>query len=224
MKKFVVFLLVVVLIIGSACSRTTAGLDPSGPDDAGDPGAEEPGDPGEDTGEMLTCGHASNYILSFDHTLTVNAEATSLTHILKQGSIALVSELDAVVHDTLLTTVLPQVLNFEYMGVLGDCSVDAAGQVTVSAEGYCEDGIVYLNITESWGEAAGTMVCDGGGVPFSAPGYSYTHTGVTGSGEEFLLTNDAAGYTLMKPFLGGEGYHSWTLEIDIALEPLVTED
>jgi len=43
-------------------------------------------------------------------------------------------------------------------------------------------------------------------------------------GEEFLITDDAAGHTLMKPFLGGEGYHSWTLQMDISLVPLVPEE
>ena len=225
MKKIIIaLLLTVVLILGSACSAKIADAVPSGAEEAGDSEGDNAEDASEDTGEVLTCGHASNYILSFDHTLTVNAEGTSLTHILKQGSIALISELDAVVHDTLLTTALPQTLDFEYMGVLGPCSVDAAGQVTMSAEGYCEDGIVYLTITEDWGSTEGSMTCDGAPVPFSAPGYTATNAGASGMGEEFLITDDAAGHTLMKPFLGGEGYHSWTLQMDIGLVPLVPEE
>jgi hypothetical protein len=225
MKKIIiVLLLAAVLIIGSACSAKTADAVPSDAEGAEDSGGEPSEDISEDTGEVLTCFHASNYILTFDHTLTVNAANTSLTHILKQGSIALVSEFDSGSHDTLLTTVNPQTLGFEYLGVVGECSVDAGGEVTMSAEGYCEDGIVYLIITENWGGTEGTMTCDGALVPFSAPGYSATNSGATGMGEEFLITDDPEGHTLMKPFLGGEGYHSWTLQMDISLVPLVPEE
>ncbi|RLD02061.1 MAG: hypothetical protein DRI46_01535 [Chloroflexi bacterium] len=225
MKKLVIALvLAVVVIVGSACGAKTADAVPAGAEDAGVSGGDTAEKIKEDTGEVLTCFHASNYSLTFDHTLTVNAANTSLTHILKQGSIALASEYDSGSHDTLLHTVNPQTLDFEYMGVVGVCSVDAAGEVTMSAEGFCEDGIVYLTITESWGGTDGTMVCDGSSVPFSAPGYTATHSGASGMGEEFLITDDAAGHTLMKPFLGGEGYHSWTLQMDISLVPLVPEE
>lgn len=217
MKKIMIALLVTVLLLGgSGCAGKIASFIPSG--DSQSAGAEE------GTGEILTCFNASNYILSFDHTLTVNEQETSLTHILKQGGVALMSEEDSGAHDTTLQTALPQTLDFEYMGVVGPCAVDAAGKVTVSAEGYCEDGIVYLNITESWGNTEGTMTCDDEVMPFSVPGYSFTHTGEGGGGEEFLITDDSSGYTLMKPFLGGEGYHSWTLQMDVDLVPLVPEE
>ena len=225
MKKIIIALLLpAVLILASACSAKIADAVPSGAEEAGDSEGDTAEDASEDTGEVLTCLHASNYSLTFDHTLTVNAENTSLTHILKQGSIALISEFDSGSHDSLLSTANPQTLDFEYMGVLGPCSVDAGGEVTMSAEGYCDDGIVYLTITENWGGTEGTMTCDGAPVPFSAPGYSATNSGASGMGEEFLITDDADGHTLMKPFLGGEGYHSWTLQMDIGLVPLVPEE
>ena len=99
--------------------------------------------------------------------------------------------------------------------------------MVVSAEGYCDAGIVYLNITEDWSPAEGTMTCDGGGVPFSAPGSAFTHSGASGLGEEFLITDDSNGHTVMREFQGGEGYHSWTLSwdvSDVSLAPLVDGD
>ena len=225
MKKVIIALmLTVVLILGSACSAKIADAVPSGGEEAGDSEGDSAEDVSEDTGEVLTCFHASNYSLSFDHTLTVNAPNTSLTHILNQGSIALISEFNSGGHDSVLNTANPQTLNFEYMGIVGECSVDAGGEVTMSAEGYCDDGIVYLTITESWGGTEGSMTCDGANVPFSAPGYTATNAGASGMGEEFLITDDAAGHTLMKPFLGGEGYHSWTLQMDVSLVPLMPEE
>jgi hypothetical protein len=212
---------VLLLVLSTSCSALSL-VNP--PADAGDPSdAGGPDDTG-DTGELLTCFHASNYVLSFDHTLTVNEEGTSLTHILKQGGIALLSEANSGGHDAIITTASPQTLNFEYMGVLGPCSVDAAGTVNVSAEGYCDAGLVYLNITEDWSKTEGTMTCEDSVVPFSAPGASFTHSGASALGEEFLITNDSNGHTVMREFQGGEGYHSWTLMMDISLVPLVDED
>lgn len=118
---------VLLLVLSTSCSALSL-VNP--PPDAGD--SSDIGD----SGEVLTCFHAGNYVLSFDHTLTVNEEGTSLTHILKQGGIALLSEANSGGHDAIITTASPQTLNFEYLGVLGPCSVDAAGTVNVSAEGY----------------------------------------------------------------------------------------
>jgi len=226
---YLALLLLVILVLNSACTAlnlvnppSDAGSPPDDPADPVDPPADPPaaGD-SEDTGEVLTCFHTNNYVLGFDHTLTVNEEGTSLTHILKHGGIALLSEFLSGGHDAILTTISPQTLNFEYMGVLGPCSVDAGGTVVVSAEGYCDAGIVYLNITEDWSKTEGTMTCDGAGVPFSAPGAASTHSGASGLGEEFLITDDSNGHTVMREFQGGEGYHTWTLSWDVSLVPLV---
>ena len=212
---------VLLLVLSTSCSALSMVNPP--PDNQGESSQPDAGDSG-DTGEVLTCFHADNYVLSFDHTLTVNEEGTSLTHILKQGGIALLSEANSGGHDAIITTASPQTLNFEYMGVLGPCSVAATGTVNVTAEGYCDAGVVYLNITEDWSKTEGSMTCEDSVVPFSAPGASFTHSGASELGEEFLITDDSNGYTVMREFLGGEGYHSWTLMMDISLVPLVDED
>ena len=213
--------IVLLLVLSTSCSALSL-VNP--PPDEGDPSdAGDSSDTGE-TGEVLTCFHADNYVLSIDHKLTVNEEGTSLTHILKQGGIALLSEANSGGHDAIITTASPQTLNFEYMGVLGPCSVEAGGTVNVSAKGYCDAGLIYLNITEDWSATEGTMTCEDSVVPFSAPGAAFTHSGASGLGEEFLITNDSNGHTVMREFLGGEGYHSWTLSMDISLVPLVDED
>jgi hypothetical protein len=224
---YLALLLMAILVLNSACSAQNMANSPaaSGDSPADSPEDDTPADPppadSGDTGEVLTCYHANNYVLSFDHTLTVNEQGTSLTHILKQGNIALLSETNPDDFSVTITTASPQELSFEAMGVLGPCSVEAGGTVVVSAAGYCEGGIVYLNITEDWGPAEGTMTCEGQGVPFSAPGAAFTHSGASGLGEEFLITDDSNGHTVMREFLGGEGYHSWTLTMDVDLVPLV---
>jgi len=51
------------------------------------------------------------------------------------------------------------------------------------------------------------------------------HSGQDGAGEIFYLVEDAGGYSSMRPFLEGEGYHTWTLYTeDVPLEPLAPED
>ena len=93
--------------------------------------------------------------------------------------------------------------------------------MNVSAEGFCDAGVVYLNIKEDWSKAEGPMTCDEAVVPFSAPGSTSTHSGASGLGEEFLIADDSNGHTVMREFLGGEGYHSWTLAMEVDLVPLV---
>ncbi len=214
---YLALILMAILVLNSACSAQNL-VNPPPADPPAVPPA--PGDSG-DTGEVLTCYHANNYYLSFDHTLTVNEQETSLTHILKDGTIGLLSETNPDDFSVTITTFNPEELSFEYMGVLGPCSVAAGGTVVVSAEGYCDAGVVYLNITEDWGPAEGTMTCNSQGVPFSAPGAAFTHTGASGLGEEFLITDDSNGHTTLREFQGGEGYHSWTLTMDVNLVPLV---
>jgi hypothetical protein len=228
--------LVVILTLSSACSALSLVNPPpdNQPGDADDSGngsdddsagdSDESQDAG-DEGEILTCYHVETYKLSFDHTLTVNEEGTSLTHILKGGDIALQAETDPEDFTTQISTINPQSLSFEYLGVIGPCSVNAGGTVIVSAEGFCDAGVVYLNIKEDWQETEGNMTCEDAVVPFSVPGQAFTHSGASGMGEEFLVTDDAAGHTVMREFLGGEGYHSWTLAaLEIPTVPLIDED
>ena len=89
--------------------------------------------------------------LLFDHTLTVNEAETSLTHILKGGSIALQAETDPEDFETQISSIAPQTLNFEYMGVISACTVDAGGTVIVSAEGFCDAGVVCISILRKIG-------------------------------------------------------------------------
>ena len=174
-------------------------------------------------GELLGCFDVEGLTLSVDHTLTITEAETNLTHILQHGGIGLLVSTDTSQGDTAITTAAPQTLPYEYMGVVGPCVVDAEGEVVLSAEGYCEDGIVYLTITEDWQAASGTMTCDDDVMSFPIAGYKAVHSGEFGKGEEFLITSDPAGYTVLREFQGGDGYHSWTLAFDIGLVPLAPE-
>jgi hypothetical protein len=172
----------------------------------------------------LSCHEASNYMLYADHVLTVHAPETEITSILKQGGIALSQELsdDPGIEFT-VNTVSPQTLDYEVYGTVGPCAIEATGTVQLSATGNCTAGIVYLSITEDWSEANGTISCDDGVQPFTLPGYKATHTGQYGTGEEFLIINDTEGYIVQRPFLEGDGYHTWTLTMDIGPVPLVPD-
>jgi hypothetical protein len=175
-------------------------------------------------GSSLSCFDAEGFILMADHTLTVNQTDTSITHILKQGGIALTRDDNSQMGDYNLSTASPQNLNFEVIGTVGPCEIEANGIMLLSATGYCLDGIVYLTITESWQPANGTITCKDVVNSFTLPGYQAVHIGPYGMGEEFLVINDPNGYTVMREFLEGEGYHSWTLTTDIAPVPLAPDN
>lgn len=217
----------IVLLISSSCALIPQSLQQENESGSLDvpSGGDQPA-PVDDTdeGRLLGCFDVEGYTLSVDHTLTVTESETSLTHILQHGGIALLSSTDTDQGDTSITTAAPMTIPYEYMGVVGPCSVDAVGEVIFSAEGYCEEGIVYLTITEDWQPTQGTMACDDANVAFPIAGYTAVHSGANGLGEEFLISDDTAGFTVMREFLGGEGYHSWTLAFDIGLEPLAPED
>ena len=182
------------------------------------------GQPDDSDNALVGCLDVKAYTLSVDHTLTISEPETELTHILQHGSIGLLISTETDKGDCAITTAAPQTIPYEYMGVVGTCSVDAQGEVILSASGYCEDGIVYLVITEDWQATSGTMTCDDTVVPFPIAAYSAVHSGETGNGEEFLITAEQNGYTVMREFLEGDGYHSWTLAYDVELVPLAPDD
>jgi hypothetical protein len=97
-----------------------------------------------------------------------------------------------------------------------------------SAQGSCEAGVVSLFIEENWMALDGEMECidsDGDVVimPFNVPPMGVQkHSGQNGMGEIFYLVEGSEGYSTMRPFLEGEGYHTWTLYTeDVPLVPLV---
>lgn len=219
----------ILLLISSSCALIPIASqqeNDSGTIDQPSGGEPEPPAAAENSeeGALLGCFDVRAYTLSVDHTLTITETETSLTHILHHGGIALQTSQDTDKGDCSITTAAPMTISYEYMGVVGPCSVDAEGEVIFSAVGYCEDGIVYLTITEDWQPTSGTMVCDDTPVNFPIAGYTAVHSGQSGLGEEFLITEDVAGFTVMREFQGGEGYHSWTLAYDIELAPLTPED
>jgi hypothetical protein len=233
-KTLIHGILVFGILLTTACSLTSAQAEQETiPNTGSESGisiqmqADQSGNDSDESsfdGSSLGCFEAESFILKADHTLTVNQPDTSITHILKQGGIALMRDDNSQNGDYNLTTESPQVLSFEVIGNAGPCEIDASGTMTLSATGYCHDGIVYLTITEDWGETKGTMSCKDVINPFTTPGHTETHTGPYGMGEEFLIVNDPVGFTVMREFLEGEGYHSWTLAFDIAPAPLIPDD
>ncbi|HPR34529.1 MAG TPA: hypothetical protein PKY64_02555 [Anaerolineaceae bacterium] len=182
--------------------------------------AEEP----QDEMSFLSCPTSGeSLVLGFDHAVTIEQPDVNLTHILKEGYLTLVAgEADADGTVSLSSVGNPS-LDYEMMGVMGPCSVTMAGIMQVSASGTCNDGVVYLTIIETWQSADGNMVCDGTAMAFSSPGPgAFTHEGADGAGEVFYLVDSSEGYTVMRPFGAGSGYHSWTLyATQIPLVPLV---
>jgi hypothetical protein len=166
----------------------------------------------EPEGEFLSCpAEGETLTLAFDHALTIEMPDVNLTHILQYKTLVLnVIGVNAD-GDTEISSGTPLEMNYEMMGVMSKCSVEMEGVMLASAYGTCVDGVVYLNIIESWQPASGEMICDDDIIPFQSPGAEYEHTGANGMGEVFYLTSDVNGFTTMRPFQAGSGYHSWTL-------------
>jgi hypothetical protein len=154
----------------------------------------------------------SQLYLQLDHAVTFNYESMSLSHFLHQGTVLLQAGEGGVIG-----TVTPGELKYSIEGVMGpECSISGEGQMTVTVEGACEDGVVKLKIDENWQALTGEMECDMEGekstVPFDAPSVgNMPNYGPDGEGETFLLTSDEGGYVVMRPFEQGQGYHTWTL-------------
>lgn len=166
----------------------------------------------EPESEFLSCpAEGETLTLAFDHALTIEMPDVNLTHILQYKALVLnVTGVNAD-GDTEISSGTPLEMTYEMMGVMSKCSVEMEGVMLASAYGTCVDGVVYLNIIESWQPASGEMVCDDDFIPFQSPGAEYEHTGANGMGEVFYLTSDVNGFTTMRPFQAGSGYHSWTL-------------
>lgn len=234
-SKYLIISLLLFSLVLNACQKSAPPLDenpepavpenppesqkpepPHEPEPAIEPSEVEEGVPNgflpcPTVGETLTLG--------FDHALTIEQPDVNLTHILKEGYLTLVAgEVDA--DGTVdLSSIGSPSLDYEMMGIMGPCSVTMAGIMQVSASGICTDGVVYLTIVETWQSADGNMVCDGTAMAFSSPGPgAFTHEGADGAGEVFYLVDSSEGYTVMRPFGEGSGYHSWTLyatQIDV---------
>jgi hypothetical protein len=166
--------------------------------------------------------------LGFDHALTINYGETSINHFLTEGF----QQLEVVDEDgTIMPVGSPSIAYFMEGKMSDECTLESEGTMMPTAHGTCENGVVSLFIEENWLPLEGQMVCiDPDGdvdiVPFNVPPMGVqTHSGPNGAGEIFYLVQGAEGYSTMRPFLEGDGYHTWTLyttgEDDIPPVPIV---
>jgi len=125
--------------------------------------------------------------------------------------------------------------SFQYYGTMegGECTLsDGIGSTAFSVTGYCQAGVVYLNIAETNDGWAGTIICPDVVIPMDFLGGDSADT------IEFPFTRDQAGSFVEIPFDGGSGYRAFTLttsarefpptptpsEDDVPLEPIPTPE
>lgn len=159
-------------------------------------------------------------VLKFSAHITIQYGTAQLTHSLEDGVLNLGTydgDGGAIEIRGAASPEIPYLMS----GTMEECSFEGEGTMTPSAEGYCEGGIVYLTITENWGEYKGKMTCEGKTVPFNIPAMgAMEHTGADGRGEVFYLdvgfSSEGAGYTTIREYAGpsGSGDHIWTLFYD----------
>lgn len=189
-----------------------------GDDGSGEDGDEQPIEPNLGSDDTLPCPPKGTVLsLGFDHALTVNYGDVSVSHFLHSGWIGLIVTDD---NGTIGSENIGLSLDYSMEGRMGDdCALVAEGTMQPSVTGSCEAGVVLLMIDENWAALDGEMECvdDDGDkyiMPFNVPPMGLQqHRGVDGNGEIFYLVEGAEGYTTMRPFVEGDGYHSWTLAV-----------
>lgn len=217
-SRIKVLISLLLLLLSAACSAQND-LSPS------DENTEIPGEvqetetavieaPDEEPGtSFLSCPSVGESVtLGLDHTLTIEMPEVNLTHILHEGFLQLTSDSIDPNGETIISSAGSVELPYEMMGTMAECTVEMSGTMFTSASGFCVDGVVYLTILEDWQSASGQMICDGEMMAFQSPGPgTFSHEGADGSGEVFYLVSEPEGYTIMREFGQGSGYHSWTL-------------
>jgi hypothetical protein len=189
---------------------------------------EGPIEPALDSEHLPCPAKGATLFLGFDHALTINYGETSISHFLHEGR----QQLEVVDDNGTIMPVGAQSLTYSMEGVMSaECTLTSEGTMMPSAHGFCEAGVVSLIIEENWLPLTGEMVCidDNGDVdivPFNVPPMGMQiHSGENGAGEIFFLVAGGEGYSSMRPFLEGDGYHTWTLymlgEDDMPPVPLV---
>ncbi len=230
--------LILVLCLGwafSACAlpanqgNSPAAPQPGGEEDALGEGSDEQGESPiepEFGSDSLPCpSKGGALILGFDHALTSNYQDVSMTHFLHQGQMLLMIVDD---QGTIASQGSPSI-PYTMEGRMTDvCALTGQGSMIPSAHGSCENGVVSLFINENWMALDGEMTCvepDGDTVtmPFDVPAMGLRqHSGADGAGEIFYIVEGSEGYSSMRPFAEGEGYHTWTLYTEeIPIVPLV---
>lgn len=188
-------------------------------------GDESPIEPEIDSDPLPCPPNGTALLLGFDHALTVNHQDVSINHFLHHGQMVLMVVDDA---GTIESQGSPP-LTYSMEGAMGaECTLTGQGTMLPSAHGSCENGVIRLFIDENWMALDGKMECvDSDGdvvvVPFDVPPIGLQqHTGPDGAGEIFYLVEGGQAYSSMRPFVEGEGYHTWTLSAEeVPLEPLV---
>lgn len=181
----------------------------------------------DDESNYLSCPiKGESLVLGLDHTITIQNDGVNLNHILHAGMLPLfVTSID-LDGQTNISSGEPIQIPYEMMGTMRVCEVEAQGIMLASASGFCIDGVLYLTIIENWQPASGTMTCEDEVMSFQTPGPgAFSHEGEDGSGEVFYLVPDSEGYTILREFGEGSGYHSWTLYAsEIPTVPLVPSE
>lgn len=171
--------------------------------------------------DLLACPEpGSSMLLKFSANIIIDAEGVHLEHTLEDGLLNLSVDAGSDASHVAISGVEKPSIPYQMNGALGDCTLTGEGQMSPSASGTCQDGVVYLTIIEDWGPYQGTMTCPDATVPLNIPAMGpMTHTGADGKGEVFYLdrafSGEGAGYTSIRPFQGpGSGDHIWTLFYD----------
>jgi hypothetical protein len=186
--------------------------------------ADEAGDAEADGMQDFQCPDSPDaYALWFDHNVKFDTPAFGTWDIITNGTIILsVAEglSEGTVHMPFQPgeVIVPGTVYASFGRGDQTCRFEGAMEVIVNIDGYCDRGVVHLNIVENWGDVDTTMTCCSGNQDCDTFPFQWMLPVVQYEDIQFTSAN---GYQATKPFGGGSGQLTWSLQTPIEPVPIV---
>lgn len=162
------------------------------------------------------------YALWFDHTVEYATPGFGSWDISTSGTI-LLSVAEGLSEGTVQMpfqpgeVVVPGSVNAGFGRGDQTCSFEGEMEVIVNVDGNCDRGVVHLNIVENWGDVDTTMTCCSAGQDCDTFPFQWMLPVVQYEDLQFTPAN---GYRVNKPFAGGDGQLTWSLQLPVEPVPL----
>lgn len=225
---------VILFLLSAACALPlqflAGGASSEGEDDQNTtestalPGAGEADGPGTDESMAgFSCPNSPEaYELWFDHDVKFDTPGFGSWDVMTSGAIVLsVAQglSDNTVHMPFQPgeVIVPGTVVANFGRGDQTCNFEGEMEVIVNIDGYCDQAVVHLNVVENWGEVDTSMTCCSAGQDCDTFPFQWMLPVVQ---YEDLQFNAANGYQVVKPFAGGDGQLTWTLQVPVQPVPI----
>jgi hypothetical protein len=162
------------------------------------------------------------YELWFDHSVKFDTPAFGSWDVDTSGSIVLsvaegLSENSVHMPFQPGEVIVPGTVNANFGRGDQSCSFGGDMEVIVNIDGFCDQGVIHLNIIENWGDVDTTMTCCSAGSDCDTFPFQWMLPVVEYGDVTFSQANS---FQVTKPFAGGDGQLRWTLMPPVQPVPL----